>query len=162
MVLNGLLLAYALILSYIESLIPFAVGIPGIKLGLANLAVVLCLYKKGRRDALLLNICRILLAGFLFGNLYSILYSLAGGFLSFVVMCVAQRGKNFGILGVSVLGGVFHNLGQIGIAVFVTQTPGILYYIPWLVVAGVLTGTGIGILAQILLPRLEGKERIKE
>ena len=162
MVLNGLLLAYALVLSYIESLIPFAAGIPGIKLGLANLAVVLCLYKKGRRDALLLNVCRILLAGFLFGNLYSILYSLAGGLLSFAVMCITQKGKSFGILGVSVLGGVSHNLGQIGIAVFVTRTPGILYYIPWLVIAGVLTGAGIGILAQILLPRLDGKERIKK
>lgn len=150
----GLLLAAALILSYIESLVPFGFGIPGIKLGLANLAVLLCLYRWGAREAIALNIMRILLAGFLFGNLYSIFYSLAGGFFSFLVMWMTKRLNRLTMMGVSVLGGVFHNVGQLLVAAFVVETAGVFYFIPYLLLSGVLTGLLIGFIAKIILPHL--------
>ena len=156
---HGLLLTIALILSYIESLIPFGFGIPGIKLGLANMAVVLCMYCMGTREALLLNIMRILLAGFMFGNLYSIIYSLAGGMLSFSVMWLAKRINIWSIGGVSVLGGVCHNIGQILIAAFVVKTAGVFYYIPYLMIAGVLTGWLIGLITKLVIPYFERIER---
>ena len=155
----GFLLSVALILSYIESLIPFGFGIPGIKLGLANLAVLLCLYCLGAKEAVVLNITRILLAGFLFGNLYSILYSLAGGLLSFLVMWLVKRMNFWTIAGVSVLGGVSHNLGQILIAAFVVETVGVFYYIPYLLLAGVLTGWLLGLITKIVIPYFERIER---
>lgn len=155
----GLFVAFALILSYVESLIPFGLGIPGIKLGLANLAVLLCLYKYGAKEALLLNITRILLAGFLFGNLYMILYSLTGGIISFCAMCFAKRLDCFTPKGVSVLGGVSHNIGQIFIAAFVVETAGVFFYIPYLIIAGMVTGWLIGVTAEALLPHLKNIER---
>ena len=155
----GLLLAFTLLLSYVESLIPFGFGIPGIKLGLANLAVVLCLYYGGTKEALELNITRIFLAGFLFGNLYSICYSLAGGMLSFFFMWLAKKTNSFTVKGVSVTGGVFHNLGQILIAAFVVKTVGVFFYIPYLLLAGILTGWLIGFLAVVLQPYLNRIER---
>lgn len=155
----GLLLAFTLLLSYVESLIPFGFGIPGIKLGLANLAVILCLYHGGTRAALGLNITRILLAGFLFGNLYSICYSLAGGMLSFFFMWLTKKTNIFTMKGVSVTGGVFHNLGQILIAAFVVKTAGVFFHIPYLLLAGILTGWLIGFSAGILEPYLNEIER---
>lgn len=155
----GLFLAAALILSYVETLIPFGFGIPGIKLGLSNLMVLLCLYHYGAKEALGLNVMRILLAGFLFGNLYSIMYSLAGGLCSFFVMWIAYKMKLLTEKGVSVLGGVFHNLGQIVVAAFVVQTPGVFYYFPWLLVAGVLTGWLLGFAAEILSPYIKKIEK---
>ena len=151
----GLLLAAALILSYVESLIPFGFGIPGIKLGLANLAVLLCLYQWGAREAITLNIMRILLAGFLFGNLYSILYSLAGGFFSFLVMWMAKQLNRLTMTGVSVLGGVFHNVGQLLVAAIVVETAGVFYFIPYLLLSGVLTGLLIGFIASLILLHLK-------
>lgn len=151
----GMLLAAALILSYVESLIPFGFGIPGIKLGLANLAVLLCLYRWSGKEAFVLNVLRILLAGFLFGNLYSILYSLAGGCASFFVMWLAKRLNGLTIKGVSVLGGVAHNLGQIVVAAFVVETAGVFYFIPYLLLSGILTGLLIGFVVGLVLPHLK-------
>lgn len=151
----GLLLSVALILSYIESLIPFGFGIPGIKLGLANLAVLLCMYCIGDKEAIIINGMRILLAGFLFGNLYSIIYSLAGGVLSFLAMWLVKKMKLFTVNGVSVLGGISHNLGQALIAAFVVETAGVFYYIPYLLVAGVLTGWLIGLITKLMIPYFE-------
>ena len=102
----GMVLAFALILGYIESLIPFSFGIPGIKLGLANLAVLITLYRSGAKEAILVDLLRIVLSGFLFGNLYSILYSLAGGMLSFAAMVFARKTRRLSIYGVSITGGI--------------------------------------------------------
>ena len=102
----GMVLAFALILGYIESLIPFSFGIPGIKLGLANLAVLITLYRSGVKEAILVDLLRIVLSGFLFGNLYSILYSLAGGMLSFAAMVFARKTRRLSIYGVSITGGI--------------------------------------------------------
>ncbi len=141
----GLFLAAALILSYTESLIPFYFGIPGVKLGLANLAVLFALYRYGWREALLLNLMRILLAGFLFGNLFTIIYSLAGAITSFAIMCLLKRSDSFSILGVSIAGGISHNIGQILVAYFVTKTTGVAFYLPVLLIAGLITGLLIGL-----------------
>lgn len=150
----GMLLGVAFVLAYIESLIPFFVGIYGIKLGLANLAVVLALYNLGEKDAFIVSVARIVLVGFTFGNMFSMLYSLAGGLLSFVVMFFAKRSKWFGTGGVSVLGGVFHNIGQILVAVCVVENEKIFFYLPVLLISGVITGAIIGILSGIITKRV--------
>jgi len=158
----GMLLAFALVLGYVETLLPFSLGIPGAKLGLANLAVLLALYMIGGRAAFLLNVLRIVLNGFLFGNLYGILYSLAGGVFSFCAMVTAKRFGRFGIPGVSICGGIFHNMGQLVVAAFVVETGGLFYYVPALLIAGVATGMAIGIVAGQVLRHTckNGEDRI--
>lgn len=150
----GLFLAFALILGYVEALLPLPVGIPGIKLGLANLAVLLALYRMGAKTAFMTDVLRIILNGFLFGSLYGILYSMAGGILSFCVMAGLKKTGRFGILGVSMAGGVSHNIGQLLVAAFVVETVGIFYYIAPLLIAGVVTGCLIGILTEQLMRRV--------
>lgn len=151
----GLLLAMALILSYVESLIPFSFGIPGIKLGLPNLIVLLLLYDGSRvREALLVNGMRIVLSGFLFSNLYAILYAIAGAAFSFLAMLAGRRTKRLSMIGVSVLGGVFHNVGQLLVAMAVVETLAVAYYVPFLIVAGTLTGALLGFVGMELLPYL--------
>ena len=151
----GVFLALALILSYVESLLPFYFGIPGVKLGLTNLIVVVMLYCTGTKEAFGVSVARILLAGFLFGNLFSILYSLAGGVLSFIVMCLLKKTGRFHVISVSVTGGISHNLGQLIAAAFVVETYDIFYYMPFLLIAGVATGFVIGMLAQEFILRFE-------
>ena len=152
---RGVFLALALILSYVESLIPFYFGIPGVKLGLTNLIVVVMLYCTGTKEAFGVSVARILLAGFLFGNLFSILYRLAGGVLSFIVMCLLKKTGRFHVISVSVTGGISHNLGQLIAAAFVVETYDIFYYMPFLLIAGVATGFVIGMLAQEFILRFE-------
>ena len=154
----GVFTALALIFSYIETLIPFQICIPGVKLGLANLIIVIALYKMRVRDALALSVVRILLAGFLFANLFSIIYSLAGGVLSLAVMAFLKKRGTFSVIGVSVAGGVFHNIGQLLVAMFVVETFSVAYYVPVLLVAGVITGCLIGIVSNEMLKRLSGLE----
>lgn len=152
----GVFLAFALILSYIESLIPFFFGIPGAKLGLANLAVVLVLYLYGWREALLLNIMRVLLAGFMFGSLFMAMYGMAGALCSFLAMCLIKKSGRFSIAGVSMAGGVCHNIGQLLVAVFVTRTAGVMFYLPALLAAGLLTGLLIGLLSGEVIKHSKG------
>lgn len=150
----GLFLAVALICSYIETLIPFSFGIPGVKLGLTNIVIVLVLYTVGTKEAFLVSVLRIVLVGFLFGNLFSILYSLCGGLLSFAVMAVLKRTDRLGCVSVSVAGGISHNIGQILVAAVIVNNFNIMFYIPALLIAGLITGLLIGILAQELIVRL--------
>ena len=152
----GVFTALALIFSYIESMIPFQIGIPGVKLGLANLIIVIALYKMSLKEAYLLSVTRVVLSGLLFGSMFSILYSLAGGLLSLTVMAVLKRTEGFSVLGISIAGGVSHNIGQLVIAMFVVQTFSVSYYIPVLLVAGLVTGLVIGIAAGSMLRRLTG------
>ena len=149
----SLFVTTALMLSYIESLFPFFFGVPGMKLGLANLAVVITLYFYGWRDALTVNILRIVLSGLLFGNLFSILFSLGGALISFLCMVFAKK-LRLSLYGVSMAGGVFHNVGQLLIAVFLVKTVAIGYYAPFLLAAGLVTGFLIGVLAKEMLKRL--------
>lgn len=151
----GLLLAFSLILSYIEVLIPFQPGIPGIKLGLANLAVLLCLYLIGIREAILLTLVKAVITGFLFGNLSMIMYSLSGAFFSIIIMILMKKSGMFHLPVISAMGGVMHNVGQLLIAYVTVQTYGIVYYIPILLIAGLLTGILLGTVATLLLPYLQ-------
>ena len=151
--LYGVMIALAFTLSYLESLIPFNFGIPGIKLGLANLVVVIAIYILGEAKAFPVAIIRILLAGLTFGNTYSLIYSLCGGILSFAVMCIAKRTK-LSETGVSITGGVAHNIGQILAAAVLMGTTKIVYYLPVLLVAGVITGLLIGLLSSTVIRRL--------
>lgn len=155
----GVLLSLALLLSYVESLIPLDFVVPGIKLGLANLAVVTVLYWYGWREAIVLNVMRVLLSGFLFGNLFMIMYSLAGAFCSFLMMCFVRKTGKFSVIGVSISGGIFHNVGQIGVAVCVTETAGAAFYLPALTAAGAVTGMLIGLVAGEVLKHTEGHIR---
>ncbi|HJF95016.1 MAG TPA: Gx transporter family protein [Lachnoclostridium phocaeense] len=152
----GVFTALALIFSYVESLIPFQIGIPGVKLGLANLIIVIALYKMSLREAYLLSVTRVVLAGLIFGSMFSILYSLAGALLSLIVMALLKKSGGFSILGISIAGGVMHNVGQLIVAMFVVQTFSVSYYIPVLLIAGLITGLVIGIAADSMLRRLTG------
>lgn len=150
----GVFVALALIFSYIETLIPFQIGIPGVKLGLANLVIVIALYRMPVGEVYLLSGVRVVLTGFLFGNLMSILYSLAGGILSLTVMVGMKRIRSVSILGVSIAGGVFHNIGQLLAAALMVETYGVFSYLPVLLISGLLTGFVIGLAAGEMLKRI--------
>ncbi|MBP5750332.1 MAG: Gx transporter family protein [Firmicutes bacterium] len=147
----GVLTALALIFSYIEFLVPLPIAIPGIKLGLANIVCLVCLYALGERYAFLINVTRIALAALLFGSVFSALYALAGGIVSFAVMALLKRTKAFSACGVSMAGGVFHNLAQLTVAGFLVESAQVFYYFPVLLLSGMATGIGIGILATLIL-----------
>ena len=149
----GLMIALAFTLSYLESLLPINIGVPGVKLGLANLVTVVALYKLKPGEAFVIAMIRILLAGLTFGNAYSLIYSLCGGVLSFVIMFVCMKTK-LSVIGVSILGGTAHNIGQIAAAAILMGTSKIVYYLPVLLIAGLLTGFLIGTLSKIIIDRI--------
>ncbi len=149
----GVFIALSMIFSYIESMIPVPLVVPGAKLGLPNTLVLLVLYSYGAKEATLVNVSRIVLSGFMFGNMFSILYSLAGAGLSFAVMVFAKRSGLFPMKAVSILGGVFHNVGQILVAAFLVSGISVIAYLPLLLVAGVITGLCNGILAELIYKR---------
>lgn len=150
----GLFAAIAILFGYVESLIPFFAGIPGMKLGLANLAVLFILEKYSWKEAALVSTVRILVIGFLFGNMFSILYSLAGAALSLTVMTLMKKFSGFSILGVSVAGGVSHNIGQLIVASLIVENTSLLYYAPVLLISGVATGLLIGFLTGEITKRI--------
>ena len=152
--LYGLLVALAFIFSYVEHMIPVPIPIPGVKLGLANLVNVVGLYTVGPAGTAAVAVVRIVLVGFTFGNTSSMMYAMAGGVLSLAVMVLAYRFRWFGKTGVSILGGVFHNIGRLSMAAFITETAGVFSYLPWLLVAGVVTGCVIGILGGLVVERI--------
>lgn len=151
----GVFTALALIFSYVETLIPIHFGVPGMKLGLANLIIVIALYKMRVREAFLLSVLRVLLSGFLFGNYFSIIYSLSGALLSLSAMTLLKRAGGFSVMGVSTAGGVFHNIGQLIAAMVAVETFSAAYYMPVLLVAGAVTGFLIGAAADGMLKRLK-------
>lgn len=150
----GMMVALAFIFSYFESMIPFNFGVPGIKLGLANLVVVVSLYIQKPSEAFAIAVIRIFLAALTFGNMFSLAYSLCGGILSYVVMLLAKRTK-LSIIGVSMLGGICHNIGQIIVAAIVMETVRIAYYLPVLIGAGLVTGLLIGLVSKIVVDRFQ-------
>lgn len=150
----GLFAAVAIIFGYVESLIPFFAGIPGMKLGLANLAVLFILEKYTWKEAALVSAVRIIVIGFMFGNLFSILYSLAGAALSLTVMELLKKHSGFSLIGISVAGGVTHNIGQLIVAMIVVSNTSLMVYAPALLVAGVLAGILIGGLTKEVVGRL--------
>ncbi len=152
----GMLVAAGFVLGYVESLLPISFGIPGIKLGLSNIVVLLCLYEGTAKEAFGIALVRIVLTGLTFGNFSTMAYSLAGGIFSFLVMFLLKKSNVFSVYGVSIAGGVSHNIGQIAVAVLVLQTGLLMYYLPFLLVAGCVAGACIGFVGGILVKRLHG------
>lgn len=140
----GVLIALGLVFGYVEHLVPLPVGVYGIKLGLSNLVVLVALYALGTHAALYINLSRIFLSALLFGNTVSLAYSLAGGIAATVIMIAAKKFWRFGTVGVSVLGGVTHNIAQLAVAIFMVDSLKIAFYLPVLLAAGALTGFIIG------------------
>lgn len=151
---SAALTALALIFSYIEFLVPLPMPVPGMKLGLANAVVIVALYTLGTASALTINLLRIFLSGLLFGNVFAILYSLAGGLLSFLVMCLLKRTGLFSITGVSMAGGVAHNTGQLLAAALVVSDLRLFYYMPVLLFTGMVTGIVIGFTGYLICRRI--------
>ncbi|MDF2611759.1 MAG: putative rane protein [Lachnospiraceae bacterium] len=151
----GLLIALAFILSYIETLIPIPFAVPGMKMGLANLVVITGLYAMGGKQAFVLSMIRIILVGFTFGNLSTMAFSIAGGLLSWFLMLIFMKTKWFSIVGVSIIGGISHNIGQILVSIYIVDNLNIAYYLPFLLITGVVTGTLIGMLGALIVKRLK-------
>ena len=151
----GLSAALALLLSYVEMLIPplFA-AVPGVKIGLPNVVIIYILYASGLRSAAVVSITRILLSSLLFGNVMIFWYSLAGAVLSLTIMAILKKTDLLSTVGVSVAGGVSHNLGQILVAVFLLDTPQIAYYMIVLTFTGTVSGIFIGICGAQMIRRL--------
>lgn len=151
----GLSAALALLLSYVEMLIPplFA-AVPGVKIGLPNVVIIYILYASGLRGAAVVSITRILLSSLLFGNVMIFWYSLAGAVLSLTIMAILKKTDLLSTVGVSVAGGVSHNLGQILVAVFLLDTPQIAYYMIVLTFTGTVSGIFIGICGAQMIRRL--------
>ncbi|MBO4987389.1 MAG: Gx transporter family protein [Lachnospiraceae bacterium] len=156
----GLMLALALIASYVESLIPVPIPVPGIKLGVANSVVLILLYYTNAKTAWGISVGRVVLSGFLFGSLSSILYSLSGAILSLLVMTLIKKRDCFTMTGVSVAGGVSHNMGQLIMAFLVLESGALWYYLPVLLVSGCVTGGLIGILGKEIFKRMPREEAV--
>ena len=149
----AMLTAVAMILSYVESLLP-SVGIPGVKMGLANIAVIFALFRFGWKEAAALSLVRVVLVSLLFGSVGAMLYSLAGAVLSLAVMALLCRIDRFSTVGISVAGGVAHNAGQILMAMLILQTKQLLGYLPVLAVSGIAGGVLTGLAAALLIRRI--------
>lgn len=147
-------MAVAMVLSYIESQIPAFVAVPGVKVGLANIAVIFALYRFGFKEACLVSVVRVLVMSMLFG-LGAIFYSMAGAVLSLLGMVILKKTGIFSEISVSVAGGVLHNLGQIIAACIILETNAVKYYLPFLILSGVLAGAVIGTAAGFLVRRIK-------
>ena len=146
--------AIALVLSFVESQIPAFVAVPGVKMGLANIAIVYALYRLGWKEAALISLIRVVLVSLLFGSAASFLYSLAGAVLSLLGMALLKKTGKFTEIAVSVAGGVLHNIGQIAMASIILETDALRYYLPFLLVSGILAGVVIGLISGILIRRI--------
>lgn len=155
----GMLTALAFLFGYVESLIPISLGVPGVKLGLANLVTMVSLYLLGPGTAAVISLVRVVLTGFTFGNLSMMMYSLAGAGLSLLLMWFCKKRDWFGTIGVSVVGGVGHNIGQLAVAAAVVETAAVFYYLPVLLLAGSAAGALIGILGGMMIRRLSWLSR---
>ena len=151
----ALLVALAMVLSWLESMVPLSLAVPGVKLGLANLVVIFALYRLGPRQAAVISLVRVLLVTLTFGNAFSFAYSLAGAALSLGVMIPLRRSGKFSLLGVSIAGGVCHNIGQILVAMAVLGTAELLWYLPALLAAGTAAGVCIGAAGALVTARVK-------
>lgn len=154
--LSALLAALALIFSYIEAILPLNTGIPGVKLGIANLVILVALYILDFKCALSVNILRILVSGLLFNGFFGAVYSLAGGMLSLIVMYLLKKTSLFSTIGISMAGGAAHNLGQLLIAALIVSNIKLFFYFPILLFSGMISGILIGIITHLILKKLPG------
>lgn len=151
----GIFAALGILMGYVEAILPSPVPIQGVKLGLANVIVLIAMYFMGGKAALGINAIRVLISALLFNGFSGFLYSMAGAGASFIVMLLAKKIKSSGIIGVSVLGGVTHNIAQMGVAALVLGTPGLMYYVPVLLVSGTAMGVITGMVAKYCLKHIE-------
>ena len=151
----GLSIALAMIMSYIEVLVPLSFAVPGIKMGLANIVIIFVLYKIGTKEAILVSLIRVILVSLLFSNVMAMWYSLAGAVLSLGIMWILKKTDKFSVVGVSIAGGIMHNVGQIIMAVIVLGTEQIALYLPVLVITGTVTGVVIGIVSGLVINRFK-------
>lgn len=152
----GILTSVALILSYLEAILPpIWSAVPGIKMGFPNIVIIFILYRFGVKEATIVSFIRIFIVSLLFGNVMTIAYSCAGAFLSIVLMAIFKKINAFSVVGTSIVGGVAHNLGQILVAIFLFDTVQIGYYMAVLAVTGTIAGVFIGLTGAFLLKRLE-------
>lgn len=157
----SLLIAVAMILSYIEAQIPLSVSVPGVKIGLSNIATVFALYTLGAPAAVAVSVVRVILSSLLFGNFAMMIYSLSGAALALVFMILTKRSRVFSVIGVSVTGGVMHNAGQVIAAAVMMENAGIAAYVIPLIISGTLAGVAVGVISALLVGRLEGYLKIK-
>lgn len=150
----GMMIGLAFIFSYIEAMIPISLGVPGIKLGLANLVNIVGLYVIGVRGTIAVSLLRIVLVGLTFSNVAAMAFSLAGGAVSLALMILCKKMKLFDQVGISIVGGVGHNIGQLAVAAFVVENVNVFYYLTFLLVAGTIAGALIGILGGIITTRI--------
>ena len=150
----ALLIAAAMVLSWVESLIPLSAAVPGMKVGLPNVVVIFALYRLGTSWAWLISLVRVVLVALTFGNAFSLWYSLAGAVLSLLIMWGLKAAGKFSIPAVSVTGGVCHNVGQMAVAMAVLQSTATAYYLPPLLLSGMLAGAAIGAAGAILVKRI--------
>ena len=150
----GMLVALAMVLGFVETLVPINLGIPGMKLGLANIVVVIALFLFDVKTAVVVSILRIILIAMTFGNMSMMFYSIAGASLSLLSMIAISKIKSFSLISVSIVGGIMHNVGQIICAAFVVRTNGVFTYLPVLMIAGLVSGALIGIVAGLISVRL--------
>ncbi|WP_242839375.1 Gx transporter family protein [Oribacterium sp. P6A1] len=153
--LYGMLLALAMILSYVEALIPINIGVPGVKLGLPNIVTVIGLYSLGPVPTLIISFLRIILVSFMFGNTMTLAYSISGFALSFLTMLILLKIGGFHMTVVSVTGGVMHNVGQLTAAILLLHSEILLLYLPVLMIAGVTAGAVIGLVSGLVTDRIQ-------
>lgn len=153
----ALTVSFAMMLSFIESRIPAFVAIPGVKIGLANIAVIFTLYKFGFKEAISVSLVRVLLVSILFGSPISLIYSVSGAILSFASMLLLKALIPLREVAVSVAGGVMHNVGQIAAASIMLDTNVVVYYLPFLILSGTIAGIAVGITAALLIKRIKIK-----
>ena len=153
----ALTISFAMILSYVESRIPAFVAIPGIKVGLANIAVIFTLYRFGVKEAITVSLIRVFLVSFLFGSIPSMIYSISGAVLSLTAMILLKKLTPLTEVAISVTGGVMHNIGQIIAASIMLSTNVVVYYLPFLLVSGTIAGIVVGIASAILIKRIKFK-----
>ena len=152
---SALMIALAMILSFVESQIPSFFPIPGIKLGLANIAVIFALYRLSIKDAIVVSLIRVVVVSTLFGTSLTLAYSLSGAVLSLLIMVLLQKSDRFSIVGVSVAGGISHNIGQIIMAIILMHNSVISYYLPFLIISGIVTGVVIGLVSAKIVERVK-------
>ena len=151
----GLTIALAMIMSYIEALVPLSFAVPGIKMGLANIVIIFVLYKIGTKEAILVSLIRVILVSLLFSNVMAMAYSISGAVLSLGIMWILKKTDKFSVIGVSIAGGIMHNVGQIIMAVILLGTEQIALYLPVLIITGTATGVVIGIVSGLVINRFK-------
>lgn len=149
----GMLLTISLVLSYLESMLPVIVAVPGVKIGLANIITMLILYNKRFGTVFLFVTVRVVLAGILFSGVPGIIYGFAGSLFCIGIMSILKRFPFFSVMGVSMTGAIFHNAGQIFVAVFMIENTNVLYYLPFLCISGTVSGLLVGYIAYILIKK---------